>query len=72
MNSYNNCWVNSVLQVLCGSAVAAYFWAVQACPSHVCHSLRKIHNQLQRKGTDLLVIPTDLKADCPLLLILAS
>ena len=52
MNPYNNCWSNSVLQVLCGLAVANYLPSEIQCPIAICKHLAKIHKQLHVEQTD--------------------
>ena len=52
MNPYNNCWSNSVLQVLCGAAFANYLPSEIQCPLAICKHLTKIHKQLHVEQAD--------------------
>ena len=47
MNPFNNCWSNSVLQVLCSSVIYNTIPEYNNCPIAVCKYLHKINKDLR-------------------------
>ncbi len=46
VNPYNNCWSNSVIQVLCSSVIRSALPNIEDCPTLVCRYIHKIMSDL--------------------------